>query len=455
MEEPVQDTTPPVSPLGAPKMRTGIWSRSAVIIFILGLMMLVTGLWLHAWALYIAGSFLLIILLLTRIVFAPWPVRGSKTNLVVSRKMHEGTIQEDDQVDVLATVKGARGQNIVEAYDKNPTYSSLDKGTNLGIWSATSVPKGGVRYTVYFPMRGHYEIGPIETLLSDPLLLFSRHEVHKSTAQDVTVHPTISDLKDVPMQSRSFRQYAGPTISNQPGKSTEFFSIREYTLEDPFNSINWKAYAKTKKLMVNIYERENICDAIVFLDARAYMGAGTIENNPMKYASKAANSICKTLLKERNRVSAVIYGDGVRVIPPGYGTTHHQYIEEALIKTVPQGDTNLYSAVYIASRYVYPKTTVYIISSMEFDPSIQIVIKELMKREVDVRAILIPSIPFECQPLGCLTPKARLAQLQTMNIERSLKRAGVLTQLWSPKDQIDTSLTKMKLIEKELRRGTR
>src|SRR5665213_487948 len=69
---------------------------------------------------------------------------------------------------------------------------------------------------------------------------------------------------------------AGLRRLRRRGSGGEFASLREYTPDDPFRSIDWKASARRGKPMVAQYEVERAQQIVVALDAGRLMSATTI-----------------------------------------------------------------------------------------------------------------------------------------------------------------------------------
>ena len=64
------------------------------------------------------------------------------------------------------------------------------------------------------------------------------------------------------------KMYQGAMPIRRIGTSGEFYGIREYSPGDDFKNINWRVFGRTRKLMINQFEREDISDIMLVLDAR-------------------------------------------------------------------------------------------------------------------------------------------------------------------------------------------
>ena len=88
---------------------------------------------------------------------------------------------------------------------------------------------------------------------------------------------------------------------------------------DPFKDINWKAYAKRGKLMVNEKCRDAVADVIVILDSRDLSRIGTVLKNPLEYGAVAAASVCSFFLKRRDSVGLAIYDESLAFLEQDVG----------------------------------------------------------------------------------------------------------------------------------------
>ena len=99
--------------------------------------------------------------------------------------------------------------------------------------------------------RGYYPITSASLISED--LFFTSHMVSEHPVQThFYVYPGRVDLKELDDPLKKFmgdvesRSYLYPD-------PFEFRGIRDYTINDPFNTINWKASARSQDLMVNEY----------------------------------------------------------------------------------------------------------------------------------------------------------------------------------------------------------
>ncbi len=112
--------------------------------------------------------------------------------------------------------------------------------------------------------RGHYEIREAE-LTTHSLLYRKRLGQALESNAAIYVYPRMTNVSDImPLCERmlgtlqcSKRLYEDPFA---------FRTIRDYTIDDPMKTINWKASAKTGTLMVNTFDSALSQKAMLFLD---------------------------------------------------------------------------------------------------------------------------------------------------------------------------------------------
>ena len=334
-----------------------VWTRKGGLLVFLGTFSLVMGL--------IFADFEPIILALIIFTFFFLVLVMPKPDINVTRKTTNTTLFENAELSVnLKIDKVKHGFGTVEIFDRIPEYAKLQDGINHMIYNPQESQV--LDYSLHFPVRGYYSVGPTYARISDHFNIFYHDHVVREK-EPVAIFPHVAGLKEFKFMSKKNIHYPGEFLTPQAGASTEFYHIRNYIKGDSFKKINWKVYARKRELMVNEYEKENICDALIILDARLQTGIGSMTDNPLKYEIKAAMTLASALLNAGNRVAMVSFGDGCELLPPGYGHTQMETFRAILTRTQPKGNTTLWNAVYQATPYLYKRTTIIIVTTQDLD----------------------------------------------------------------------------------------
>lgn len=126
--------------------------------------------------------------------------------------------------------------------------------------------------------------------------------------------------------------YAGGHKSPYKGSAAEFVDYREYYPGDEIRSIDWKAYARTDRYFVKLFEKETDMTAHLLVDRSASMGYGgkdykhvfpTQEMSKLDYAAYLAAALAYLLVKQGDRVGLTLFDKKITGhVPAGSSFTH-------------------------------------------------------------------------------------------------------------------------------------
>lgn len=128
-----------------------------------------------------------------------------------------------------------------------------------------------VTYALRPLKRGDYAFGDINLHWNSPLGLYIRQAVIPARAP-VKVYPNLHEIRKYDLLVRR-DQLAEMGLHNTRlrGEGTEFESLRDYTPDDEYRSINWKATARRGKPISTLYEPERSQRVMIMLDAGRMM----------------------------------------------------------------------------------------------------------------------------------------------------------------------------------------
>ena len=177
-------------------------------------------------------------------------------------------------------------------------------------------------YTLAYPTtRGSFVLGNVYAFIRVLGLLERRVRVVKK-GNRVRVYPAFSKLREKDKQIRS-RQIVslGSHKRQMPSNQTEFQDIREYVVDDDIRTVNWKATARTGKVMVNNYEDERSQHIINIIDCGRIMHRTFNGLTLQDYAVNASLQLSYSALNvEGDCVGLSTYGPaGLRFLPAKSG----------------------------------------------------------------------------------------------------------------------------------------
>lgn len=146
----------------------------------------------------------------------------------------------------------------------------------------------------------------------------------------------VSSLKNLLFASKMIVEgaYTGKHRSPFKGRSPEFSDYREYAPGDEMRDIDWKAFARTDRHMIKLFERESDMSAHLVVDRSASMAYGGTKYratfgdddvSKLDYAFQLAAAMAYLIIKQGDKVGLTLFDTRVRThIPPG-GTFPHLY----------------------------------------------------------------------------------------------------------------------------------
>ncbi len=249
------------------------------------------------------------------------------------RREHRSRLENEDR-DLSAereADKGAQGLRRRLARELTP---GGDVGPGLPL-----LPRHRLRVTyMVTPLRrGDYPFGGVHVRLRSRLGLatLAGFVPMKETVQ---VYPNIQGVKQLGLATR-FRdlRVLGLKSVRREGGGAEFEKLRDYVQGDSLRDINWKATARRRKPITQIYEAEKSQHIMLCIDAGRLMASRSGELLKLDHAINAALMLAYTALHGGDRVGVVVFADGIRQwLAPGRGQGHYRKILQALYSIEPE-----------------------------------------------------------------------------------------------------------------------
>lgn len=210
--------------------------------------------------------------------------------------------------------------------------------------------------------RGVYTWKTIRACASDPFGLFEV-ESAISASGELFVRPAPLSLRPITLQPRATLPTAGPIPARRPGLGTDFWGVRQYRVGDTLRWINWRLAARyPDTLFTNEFEREEIADFGLIVDARKLTGSAGIEETLFEHSISAAASLAENFLRHGNRVSLMVFGNTILTTFPGYGKGHYNVLLRNLALAELGGDLS-FSHLKNIPVQLFPRRSLLIVFS--------------------------------------------------------------------------------------------
>ncbi len=400
-----------------------MWTKKGVMLVITGLGSVLLSLYLKNYLFLNLGtiflSYVVVNILLTRKRFV----------LKVERNLDKTRLFEDEIIEVELKIRNSGfGISYLEVFDVIPKEFIVLKGSNHFFMALKKGEEKAVRYTVKCPRRGVYSFNEIKFRhYSHSFMLYYDRILELYTT--AIVLPGITEIEDFRLKASFPKLFQGAVTKRQIGFGNEFYSIRQYFPGDPFKSINWKAFSRTSKLMVNEYEREDINDIMLIVDARLKTALKNASENPIDYESRAAASMAAFFLKRKDRVGLMIFGERISILQPENGERQFNNILNSLAALKPGGDIPMKAVQELLVPSFTPHSPVIIFTPLYKDSTVVDSIRELVAHGFEV-VVLSPNLPMF---LGRVSPlDGRINAMHRNSLISDLRYLGARVIDWRP-----------------------
>ena len=306
--------------------------------------------------------------------------------LRVHRELEKEKVFKDDFVHIKVVIEntGKNSFDFLEIRDYyNPQLFRLILGENF--ISTRIGPKDIIKFSYVLEpkVRGEYPLGPLSVTVKDRLGFNSLERIIPDSVSDILVYPPYEDIKRIEIlgSKRSLTLNYGIQRSKQKGLGSEFYGMRKYVFGDQFRLIDWKASARTQKLIVKQFESERDITIMILIDSSNTMAGGAIENTKFEFAIRACMLLAKVALTRRDSVGVFTFSDkkNFKFLKPGSGDEYFYQVLDFVARIKPQGKCQMVEAIDFFIRRFQKRSLIFILSDLEVNAKeIKMAIRKLI-----------------------------------------------------------------------------
>ncbi|MBL6983392.1 MAG: DUF58 domain-containing protein [Anaerolineales bacterium] len=289
--------------------------------------------------------------------------------------------------------------------------------------------------------RGEYSWSGIRVRASDPLGLFDLGR-DISSPGELLVLPAAMDIRSTALIPRHTLPASGPIPARLAGTGTDFWGVREYRAGDSFQRLNWRLAARYPgKLFSNEFERQQIADYGLILDARRLTNSFETEASLFEFSIQAVAALTEILLKEGNRVSMLVLGKPIISVFPGLGKKQLNSIMRKLSRA-NQGTFLPFSKLEYFPTRLFPSRSQIIIFSSLSDGDLPTYAR-LVALGYEVLLISPDPVAYEAKKLSKNDLNAlavRAARAERIVMLKRLLKLGVNVVDWQVDQPLATNL---------------
>ncbi|TLN21988.1 DUF58 domain-containing protein, partial [bacterium] len=211
-----------------------------------------------------------------------------------------------------------------------------------------------------------------------------------------------------------------------------FWGVRDYAPGDSLRWIDWRKVARhPRQLFSKEFEREEMADIGLMLDARAVTNLKYGSASLFDYSVDAAASLADQFIRSGNRVSLLVFGGEMKYVFPGSGKGQLARILDQLAGCDADGAEMINTLRYIPTR-LFPSRSVIILISPLQSKDLESLTR--LRSEGYQVVLLAPNpVQFAAQegPRTALTPYAvRAARLERAALLWQVRQLGVRVIDW-------------------------
>ncbi len=152
------------------------------------------------------------------------------------------------------------------------------------------------------------------------------------------------------------------------GFSVEFSEHREYTRGDELRHLDWKAYARSDRYYIKLYEQETNLRATIVLDTSASMRFGA-PTPKIDYARHLSACLAYLLAHQQDLVGIVGIDAKIRLeLPPASSPAHLDRLFRSLEEIEAGEGTRLTDGLHLLAERLPRRSMVILVSDLWVDP---------------------------------------------------------------------------------------
>ena len=165
------------------------------------------------------------------------------------------------------------------------------------------------------------------------------------------------------------------------GSGLDFEEVREYEPGDDTRSIDWNVTARVGIPFIKKYREERSLNVYLAVDVSASSWFGTVRQSKRELAADVGALLAVAALRNQDRVSLLLFSDGVDEYIPAKGGRDHllRLIRQLLYADISRARTSLSAAASFLGNVAKKRGVVFVISDL-LDADVETPLRVLAKK---------------------------------------------------------------------------
>jgi uncharacterized protein (DUF58 family) len=185
--------------------------------------------------------------------------------------------------------------------------------------------------------RGNFTFGDVAVRCRGPLGLACVDRLLPA-AEEVQVYPNLLEVRRYEALVRTtLVRSGGYRAKRLPGAGREFSHYRDYSRDDDYRHVSWKATARRNKPITSVFESEHSQDIIFCLDIGRMMAARVGTLTKLDHAINAVLMLTHVSQTFQDNLGLLVFSHTVHLyLPPAKGRAQHARFLQALYSVKPE-----------------------------------------------------------------------------------------------------------------------
>jgi uncharacterized protein (DUF58 family) len=234
----------------------------------------------------------------------------------------------DNDITLIVENNGGRRLHLLLRDQPPPAFRAEPVLLDVGV-----PPHGWARltYRLLPTERGNFSFGDVAARCRGPLGL-ACVDRQLAAAEAVQVYPNLLEVRRYEALLRSTLVRAGGYRAKRlPGAGREFSHYRDYTPDDDYRHVSWKATARRRRPITSVFESEHSQDVIFCLDVGRMMAARVGTLTKLDHAINAVLMLTHVSQTFQDNLGLLVFSHTVHLyLPPAKGRAQHARFLQAL-----------------------------------------------------------------------------------------------------------------------------
>lgn len=239
-----------------------------------------------------------------------------------------------------------------------------------------------VRYEVRPLVRGPRRFERVELTLDSPLGIW-RRRLQAGDPTTLRVYPNFASVAKYALLATHNRiSPVGVRRQRRRGEGLDFHQLREYRDGDTLRQVDWKASARTARLISREYQEERDQQVCFLLDCGHRMWTRDDESSHFDHGLNAMMLLAHVALAQGDAVGLMTFGGPLRYVPPRKGGNTLHMLLECVYDLQPGGGAPDYAlaATRLARRLARRSLVVVVTNLRDEDTDEILPALELLRR---------------------------------------------------------------------------